>query len=166
MAEAAALIDKIALFQEIRRRLEEELAIIVQAAKSAHEAATHEESKAEDSHDTRGLESSYLAGAQAQRAAEIQQIIHYYRTIEPRVFKKDEPSAPTAVIEIEFNKKKTLYLLAPHAGGLRLHVGGKDIQILTPDSPVGGELLGKRIGETAEVEINGVTREYLVTDLC
>jgi transcription elongation GreA/GreB family factor len=158
--------NKAALFQEISKRLEEELSIIMQAAKAAHEAATHEESRAEDSHDTRGLESSYLAGAQALRAAEIQQIIHYYKQVEPRTFEKEEQIAVIALIELESGKKKTSYLLAPHAGGMKVNLDGRSIQIITPQSPVGEELMGKRLGDAVEVEIHGVTREYLITDLC
>ena len=40
------------------------------SARSAHEEATSEQSKAENKYDTRGLEAAYLAGAQSRQAAE------------------------------------------------------------------------------------------------
>ena len=53
------------LIEAILLELESELSVLADAAKAAHLAATHEESVAEDPHDTRGVEASYLAGAQA-----------------------------------------------------------------------------------------------------
>ena len=65
----ATLKDKQAIIDRLVEKLQSEAEALVRAAQAAHEAATHEESRAEDHHDTRGLEASYLAGAQAQRAA-------------------------------------------------------------------------------------------------
>ncbi len=49
--------------------------ILKEAALATYEAATHEESKPENEYDTRGLEASYLAGAQAKRTAEIEELL-------------------------------------------------------------------------------------------
>ena len=156
-------IDKAALLQEIRSQLEKELALLVQAAKAAHEAATHEESKAEDAHDTRGLESSYLAGAQAQRASEIQQLLNFFKAVEFRNFTKTDVIAPMAVVELQTSGRKTLYLIAPQGGGMRITLDGKTIQIITPHSPVGEELVGRRVGDSIEVEAQGALREFEIT---
>src|SRR4051812_18493840 len=67
------------LIQIIMAQLNSELELITQSAKAAHEAATHEESRAEDSHDTRGLEASYLAGAQMARAEALKKTIASYQ---------------------------------------------------------------------------------------
>ena len=157
------LIDKPALLQEIRIQLEQELAILIQAAKAAHEAATHEESKPEDSHDTRGLESSYLAGAQAHRVTEIEEMLNFFRQLELKDFSESDLIAATAVVELKFGGRKTLYLIAPLGGGMRVTVGGKVIQIITPQSPVGEELIGQRVGDEIEVETQGMTREFEIT---
>ena len=53
-------------------QLERDLVTMKEAARNTLQAATHEESKAENEYDTRGLEASYLAGAQSKRAAEIE----------------------------------------------------------------------------------------------
>ncbi|NBU22139.1 hypothetical protein EBS43_12140, partial [bacterium] len=63
------LIQKSQILASIVQKLNHELQTIELSAQAALEAATHEESKAEDQHDTRGLEASYLARAQASRAA-------------------------------------------------------------------------------------------------
>jgi hypothetical protein len=71
----AKRVDKTQIVAAIRAELERELAVIAKAAEDAQRAATHEESKPENEYDTRGLERSYLARGQAQRAAEIQRSI-------------------------------------------------------------------------------------------
>lgn len=155
------LPDKNALLQEIRRTIEQELALVTQAAKAAHEAATHEESKAEDAHDTRAIESSYLAGAQAQRAAELQQALVFYKHLELRKFGAQDPIAPGALVELDSGGKKTLCFLAQHGGGMRVSLGSKTIQLVTPHSTLGEELLGRRVGDGFEIEAPGGTpREY------
>jgi transcription elongation GreA/GreB family factor len=156
----ANFIDKIELIGQIRGRLEAELEMIIQAAKSAHEAATHEESKSEDQHDTRGLESSYLAGAQAQRAMEIQQQIHFYRVMEPRSFGTRDPISPMAVVELECAGKRSYYFIAPQGGGLKIQFGSISVQVITPQSPLGEELVGRKQGDSVEIEAQGTLREY------
>src|SRR4051795_10826976 len=109
-------MNKRRLVETIQIHLAEELATLVQAAKAAHEAATHEESKAEDQHDTRGLEASYLAGAQASRAAELRQQQHVFRTLALRDFGPEESIGVGALVELEIDGKRSLYLLLPIGG--------------------------------------------------
>ena len=76
------------ILAKLREKLEAEMQVMISAALIAREDATHEESKAEDKYDTRGLEASYLAGAQAKRAAELQRIIHSLQNLEIENLKK------------------------------------------------------------------------------
>jgi hypothetical protein len=161
------MVKKKEIIAEILSRLEQELEVITRSAKAAHEAATHEESRAEDSHDTRGLESSYLAGAQAKKTAEIQQQILIYKFLEVKTFSPEDLIAPTAVVEIESAGKpvkKSIYFIAPGGGslaaGMKIQYGSELLQILTPVSPLGEELIGRKVGDTVEVEAQGGMREY------
>ena len=52
---------------QLIKQINDELEVIKKSAEIAHDDATHEESRAENKYDTRGLESSYLAGAQMER---------------------------------------------------------------------------------------------------
>src|SRR5689334_15476986 len=63
---------KQALVASLMAKLEAELETMRRAAKDAREAATHEEAKPENDKDTRALEASYLAGAQAARVRELE----------------------------------------------------------------------------------------------
>jgi transcription elongation GreA/GreB family factor len=109
------------------------------------------------------LELSYLAGAQAQRVADLQQTLHYYQQMEFRKFTAEDSVATTAVVELVSNGRKTLYLIAQFGGGMRLSVGGKTIQVITPLSPVGEELVGRRVGDSVEIDAQGIVRDLEIT---
>lgn len=66
-------MDKCLLQQQVLERLAEDLLQVEQAARVAHETATHEENIAENKYDTLGLEAAYLATGQARRAEAIRQ---------------------------------------------------------------------------------------------
>jgi transcription elongation GreA/GreB family factor len=150
------------VIEQILSKLTQEFEKIDEAARAAHEAATHEESAAEDKHDTRGLEASYLAGAQANRAAELKHLISVFRLFEPREFNSGESVAPGALVELELNGKRSLVLLMTEGGGVSVQCEGRSIQVITPHSPLGEELLGKRLGDSVELETQKTVREYEV----
>lgn len=154
--------EKKKLVEQVIAQLEQELKLLTEAARAAREAATHEESKAEDQYDTRGLESSYLAGAQAKRVEELQHMIGMFRVFPVRDFSGSEPSAIGALIEVEHSGKRFRYLLATQGGGISVKDGCGTIQVITPQAPLGEELIGKRVGDGLEVEVHGAVREYRV----
>jgi transcription elongation GreA/GreB family factor len=159
---------KAKIIEKITEKLEAELEPMLRAAEAAHAAATHEESRAEDQHDTRGLEASYLAGAQAQRALELKQLISLFRLMHPRDFQASEPADLGAVIELEQGGRRSLYFLVQAGGGISIRSDdGKTIHVIAPKSLLGEELMGKRAGETFEIELEGQggTREYEVIRL-
>lgn len=59
-------MNKSLIRQQILERLNDELIAAQSALQSAHEAATHEDSVAENKYDTFGLEAAYLAHGQAR----------------------------------------------------------------------------------------------------
>ena len=79
-------------------QLEHDLIALKEAARATYEAATHEESKPENEYDTRGLEASYLAGAQAKRAGEIDEVLSLFRHLEFKSFGPQTPIAATALV--------------------------------------------------------------------
>jgi transcription elongation GreA/GreB family factor len=160
-----ASINKQSVIDQAVLRLNEELSTLVQAAKSAHEAATHEESRSEDKHDTRGLEASYLAGAQAARAAELQKLISMFRRLQIRDFAPTEAISIGAMVEVELESsgKRSIHLLTPMGGGISVTIAGVTVQVMTPQAPLGEALMGKKAGDFIEIEAaQGQTREYSV----
>ncbi len=155
-------MDKKKLIAEIENYLNEELITITASAKSAYEAATHPDSRAEDQYDTRGLEASYLAGAQAERASEIKRQLLIYKYLPVRAFGDNDVICPGALAELELNGKRAFYFLVPQGGGLITQVDGVPVQVITPHSPMGEALLGRKTGDLLDVEIRDTVREYRV----
>jgi hypothetical protein len=153
-------VDKQHLIQKIVAHLEQELVALKEAAMATYEAATNEESKPENEYDTRGLEASYLAGAQAKRVGEVEELIFIYKDLKVRSFSPDEAIASTALVEVSLNKKRSWVFIMSKGGGTMLQVDGLAVQIVTPSSPLGEALLGLRVGDTAVVEAGDKVREY------
>lgn len=155
-------MNKAKLMAKILEKLEEERAALAQAALHTYEAATHEESEAEDQYDTRGLEASYLAGAQAKRVAELEQLLHTLKHLAARTFKESDPIAATALVEIAGEGKNTWCFLLPMGGGSSIDFDSHHIQIITPKSPLGEALVGRKVGDEIVVDIGRETREYQI----
>ncbi len=153
-------MDKKALLAQFENQIAANLAVLTQAALAAREAATHSESKAEDQYDTRGLEASYLAGAQSRRAAELEELLAIYRHIDLKTFSATTPIAATALIELDFEGTSSLYLLMPKGGGMGATWEGRPVQVITPQSPLGEALLGKKAGDYIQVQIQRSKKDY------
>jgi transcription elongation GreA/GreB family factor len=158
-------MNKRELLDKLIEKLEAERQILAEAALHTYEAATHEESEPEDQYDTRGLEASYLAGAQAKRVAEVEQTILTYKQIQLRDFKDDAAISATAFIEIEHDGKKTFCFLLPQGGGVTIDHDGRHIQVITPRSPLGEALLGRQAGDVASVDVANETIEYEIVSV-
>lgn len=133
--------------------LQEELEALTAAAKATYEAATHEESKPENEYDTRGLEASYLAGAQAKRVSEIREVLSQFQKLEFKDFSSTDPILSTALVEVVIDGKKTTLILMPKGGGVTLRLDGVAVQIVTPNSLLGEAILGARVGDEVEYEV-------------
>lgn len=158
-------MDKGNLAKAFRTRLEDELMAIKEAARATHEAATHEEAKAENQYDTRAIEASYLAGAQAKRAGEIDEILSLFVNIPLKAFKPDDPISSTAYVVLESGGKESHVLLMPKGGGFSLSYEGVVIKIVTPSSHLGEALLDRHQGETVDVEIGDQLRPYRILSI-
>lgn len=156
-------VDKKAVLEKIRDALKREMATLEQSARSAREGATHEEAKPEDDKDTRALEASYLAGAQAGRLRALETMVRSLEFFELREFRPQDPIAPSALVEVEDEDgKKATYFVATVAGGTKVNAG-VDIQVITPESPLAQLLLGRKQGDSFERTVKGVTREFEIT---
>jgi transcription elongation GreA/GreB family factor len=158
-----ALPPKLALKEELARIVAADLDTRERAHRAALEGATHEEAKPENDKDTRALEQSYLARGEALRVEELRQGLHAVRSMPTRAFGEDEPASVGALVVTEQEGATTVLLLAPFGGGTRL--AGGAVQVVTPQSPLGRALLGKRAGDDCEIALAGRTREVSVSDV-
>lgn len=155
-------MNKQKLVDQIRGQLEKEVAAAKAAALETYEAATGEESQPENEYDTRALEASYLAGAQAKRVLEIEKSLYIFNHLELRSFDDSTPIGPTALAELDFNGKTVMAFVVPDGGGMLVDFEGKTVQVLTPKSPLGEALVGLKAGDVAVVEKGAQTLEYEV----
>jgi len=159
-------LNKQAIIKKIVAQLVAELEIYVKAALAARAEATHEQSKAENKYDTRGLEASYLARGQSKQAAEIEQSIEQYQKLTTRAFKPKDPIDLGALVELQTKSETSFYFIGPRAGGMEISHNKQEILVLTPQSPLGQQLVGKKQGEKLQIAIAGAKNEYKVTSVC
>ena len=101
----------------------------------------------------------------SERAAELQKLLTVYRFLPRRTYGAEDPVIPSALVELELGATRAFYFVAPSGGGLITQVDGKPVQVITPQSPLGEALLGKKVGEPVQVEIRGTRREYRVISI-
>lgn len=150
------MIDKAKLRAQLQAQLEQALATAQAAHAAAIEGATHPEARAENDKDTRGLEQSYLARGQAQRVAELEAAVGDVGSMKLRTFTAKDPVAMSALVTIDEDGVERRYFVAPGGGG---NVLDGEVQVITPASPIGKALLGKRIDDVVELRAGGKTRE-------
>jgi transcription elongation GreA/GreB family factor len=158
-------VNKQELMRVIIAQLVGELETYAKAARAAHAEATHEQSKAESKYDTRGLEASYLARGQSRQAAELEQTIAKLRALPLRDFGAGEAADVGAVIELHASKERILYVLLPSAGGTDVSYNGDEFLVITPESPLGRQLVGKKKGDRFQLEIGDIRSEYNVVSV-
>ena len=156
-------MDKKKIISEIIKELEREFKTLSKAAKEARDEATHEETQAENEYDTRGLEASYLAGAQAKRADEIKTLIQIFSKLEPQDYDGDTPIGSTALVRTEIDGEDARwFFLIPHQGGINVTVDGNEIYAVSLDSPVGKELKEQGVGHAFTIKTKDSEIEYEV----
>lgn len=90
-----------------------------------------------------------------------------------RVFRRDEPIGLGAMVDVRVEElesgkeeERTFFIL-PVGAGTELEGPGGDgfLSVITPESPVGRSLMGRRVGDSFDTETQGIEREWTVTDL-
>jgi transcription elongation GreA/GreB family factor len=156
-------LDKAGLYTRIQEQLKADQDLLLQAASAAHAAATHAENIPDSKYETLSIEASYIAQGQANRAQEIGLAIESFRQLPPKNFPPGSPIRLGALIQLEDeNNQKRRILLGPAAGGLKIDFAGVEIMVITPDSPLGENLLGKQVGDDCELAAAGRLREYRI----
>jgi len=158
-------IDKKELLQKIITQLESELVLIAEAAKNTYDIATHEENKPENEYDTRGLEASYLAGAQAERVSEMKNTIVLLKALKIKDFSDSDAIAFSAIVETESDGKTQWMFVLPSGGGIKINFSEHLIQTVTPHSPLGEALIGLHVGDVAAIDAGKKQKEYEIVSI-
>ena len=146
---------KTALREAILQQLRAELARQTNAAALARDEAISEESRAESKWDTHSQEAAYLAEGQAKLAGEVTASLELYASLPFPDLGPEDMIVLGALVELETAGKTARYFLGPRAGGLELSVNGQKLLVVTPASPLGRQLVGKRLGDTIKTTGRG-----------
>lgn len=158
-------MNKSQFLKQILAALSESLETLTKAAKASHAEATHESSKAENKYDTRGLEAAYLAGGQARQVREILEAIKLYEEMTARDFGPQEPIDTGALVELEMDRARSLYFIGPKSGGLEIKHQRDEITVITPQSPLGQNLMGRKQGESWTTRVDKSTMKYKIVSV-
>ena len=148
-------MQKALLRDAIVAQLHRELEVQTRAALDSRDEATSSENKQEGKYDMRAQEAAYLAEAQARLAAEIGESVTLYQSMDLPVFPAGSPAAVGALITLQGPKGRTCYFLGPRHGGLETQFEKVTVTVITPSSPLGRQLLGRRHGDTVQLPGRG-----------
>lgn len=163
-------MNKVVIYKLIVEALKKRFDTAKWAANQAYEAATSEESVAENKYDTFGLEASYLAHGQSQRVLECEKDYLSFLNHDAMIFAEDDEVKTGALVSVvELNATVgdvKLFYLSACAGGLSVDItGGKSVFLVTPSSPVGLTLIGKTEGDEVVLKQSGREIAYEIVSV-
>ena len=156
-------MDKFLLKQQVLERLAEDLLQTEQAARVAHETATHEENIAENKYDTLGLEAAYLATGQAQRAEAIRLVMANWRQFRPSPCEASKGIQLGALVcLVDADGQQQHLFLGPDGGSMKLVSGNQLVQVISIEAPLARAMLGKFEGDEVAIQVAQVRRAFEV----
>jgi hypothetical protein len=84
--------------------------------------------------------------------------------MKPHTINPKDPIVQTALVGVRYEDDvEAVYFVAPTGGGERLTVEGTDVLALTPQSPLGEAIVGRRVGDEIELVVRGRKRSAFIT---
>jgi transcription elongation GreA/GreB family factor len=159
-------MDKQFLVEQLADRLRESVAVARQAERAAADEARDGATASEKRENARvSQEYSSLARGQGQRADKAIAELAALANFKPARLPAKGPIALGAIVEVEDEALGRTFFLAPVGAGIELSGPGGDgfLSVVTPISPIGKAVLGRRVGESVEVTVQGEPREWTIT---
>lgn len=106
-----------------------------------------------------------LARGQGMRSVAAREALDALDSFHVRPYRKGEPIGLGALVEVEADEGGRTVFVAPVCGGEELTGPDGDgiIQVVTPASPFGRALMGKKVGSVVEVTVAGELTEWTIT---
>ena len=155
-------MDKRAVVQMVIDQIARDLRGLISSAKATHAEATHEQNKPENKYDTRALEASYLARGQSRQVAELEKAKQEFEALGILDALPDAPIDVGALLTLKSGKTETVYLVGPRAGGIEVVFKGTPVTVITPQSPIGQQLVGKVQGEFIVLPTDPEKRQFKI----
>lgn len=159
------MVDKQAVLAAVIANLERQIASARTLVSHAQEAATHDEARAEDKYDTRGLEMSYVAAGATDRIEELRRVLSQYHFWQLPAGGL-EVVRPGALVELTDGPAQMLVFVAPHGEGAKVTVEGHTVHVVTLAAPLGRALAGREEGDEVRVAVAGHQRRWQVASVC
>lgn len=159
-------MDKLALVAQLTERLRESARTAEDASDAAADEARSGATPAEKREDARtALEFSRMARAQARRAAQARTDVTTLEAFRPAPLARGASIGLGALVEVEDEEGQGLtFFLAPVGAGEELTGPGGDgfFTVVTPASPIGSAVMGRRAGDEVQARIRGELRTWTV----
>lgn len=145
-------MDKAFLIEQLTTKLK---AVADQALRFADESRTEAKTGA-----ARAVNLAKATGNRSEAAIAAVEAISSFRA--PTRLKRGERIGLGAIVEIEDGEGGKTLFIAPAGAGEELTGPGGDgfLNVVTPGSPLGKVLIGKRVGDVVEVTIKGELTEW------
>ena len=140
-------MNKTRLIQSVIAALREEFETLQNSSRKVRADGNDAESKAEGKYDTRSTEENYLADGLARQAQGAVDAAAACENLPLRDFSDGSPIDLSALVRLEFADETAWFFLAPAGGGTEVQCEGVPVTVITPESPLGAQLLGRRSGE-------------------
>jgi transcription elongation GreA/GreB family factor len=69
------------------------------------------------------------------------------------------------LVELETRGERMLYFFGPVSGGLEVRVKETEVLVITPESPLGQELVGKKVGDRIKLQTSGPAQEFRIVSV-
>jgi transcription elongation GreA/GreB family factor len=159
-------MDKKFLVEQLAERLREASHVARKASQAAADVARDGATPAEKREDARtALEFGALAKGQKERADRLAAELSTLAIFSPKAFSAHTPISLGAIVEVEDGELGRTFFLAPVGAGIELTGPGGDgfLSVVTPVSPIGKAVLGRKVGDSVEVTIKNEPREWTIT---
>jgi transcription elongation GreA/GreB family factor len=141
------------LYQSIIGDTRLALETMEKAVKAAKSVSSGHESKQEGKYDTRAIEAGYLAGAQSARVKQLEkQIVVLEQMLKSLALERPSYVALGSLVCLESEEGQRWFFLAPVEGGKTYQIENIDYKILSPQSPLGKNLIGLSEGEVVVLD--------------
>ncbi|MBC7658707.1 MAG: hypothetical protein H7249_03280 [Chitinophagaceae bacterium] len=158
--------DKRKLHSVLLETMKAELHATLSAAETAKEGANHEDAVAKSKYDTHGLELSYLAGSQFERARAAESKIALLQNSFFKDFDEDDEIDLGALVFLQGKgPRPQAYLISDLGAGLDLTLHNEKILVISPESPLGEALMGLYKGDAIDSK-ERQKNSYTVVGLC
>jgi transcription elongation GreA/GreB family factor len=169
-------MDKPFLYRQLAQQLRHAASVALRATEDAVEAAATMATDSEKKEDARAMmEFGSLATGQAarhRRAMEEVEALTRFAEQPVTTFARATPVGLGALVDVatcheDGRREERSYILLPVGAGTELTGPDGDgfFSVITPQSPVGRMLMGRRVGERFDLQVRGQVHEWTITDV-